>query len=94
MYNPLMSLEQGNILSASDLRTQERIFKFVSLYFRTFHNLQVELHESFPMEGPSLALMAHFSYFDAAAIAADRRYPRTIPVVKEELMRIPLIAAE
>src|SRR3989344_5606528 len=43
------------------------------------------------MEGASLALMAHFSNFDVALIAADKRYPRTIPVVKQELMNLLFI---
>lgn len=86
-----MAPEQGKVLSAADLKTQERVYKFLNRFHAIFNNLQVELHESFPMEGASLALMAHFSYFDEALIAADPRYPRTIPVVKEELMRIPLV---
>lgn len=86
-----MLAEQRNVLSAGDVRTQERVFKCVSWYFRTFHNLQVDLHESYPMEGAALGLMAHFTYFDGALFAADSRNPKTIPVVKQELMRIPLV---
>lgn len=86
-----MALEQGRTLSPADLKTQAKVYEFLNFFFARFNDLQVQLHDSFPMTGPSMALMAHFSFFDAALIAADKRFPRTIPVVKQELMRIPLV---
>ncbi len=86
-----MATEQGRTLSPADLRTQAKVYAFLNRAFAGFNDLQVQLHDTFPMSGPSMALMAHFSFFDAALIAADKRIPRTIPVVKQELMRVPLV---
>lgn len=71
-------------------RASQRIISVIAYgYFRLYHRLKINLHPDFPMTGPSLALMAHFSNLDSALVPADPRRPRTIPVVKKELMEIP-----
>jgi 1-acyl-sn-glycerol-3-phosphate acyltransferase len=61
-------------------------------YMRVFHQLTTDVPADFPRSGPMLAIVNHSSHMDAAAYAvADPSRPPAVVIVKESLLRTPVV---
>lgn len=63
-------------------------------YLRFYHQMEVNIHPDTPKKGPYLVLSSHFSLLDTLmGMAADPYRPRTAPVVKESMVKAPVLGS-
>lgn len=92
MLNEQSGPEETKALIINHPFSQRLISSIIKWYFISYHHLKIIRDSNTPDKGPVLFLMAHFSHLDAALQAADPINPPTIPVVKIELMKKPVIS--
>lgn len=64
----------------------------LGVYLRSYHRLEIRSQGALPVGTPVLALTSHFSVLDTVAcMVADPWFPKSTFVVKESLLRVPVV---
>lgn len=73
-------------------RFKRQTYDFFRSYLQTWHGLSAAIHPDAPKTGPLLFLSNHTSFLDVPSlIAADPYFPATVPMIREDLFKIPVI---